>query len=225
MNDARSAIRTPAWLTPSTVALILANLVPLGGVLFFGWKVFPLMLVFWIENLIVGLFNALKMLAARPQEAGTWVTKLGMIPFFCVHYGMFCMVHGVFVIGLFGGNARGVGFPQPGQVLELVQTYGLFWAVAALFVSHGFSFAANYLGKGEYRRAQLQTLMVAPYGRIVVLHLAILFGGFLMMALHSPALGLVLLIAGKVILDLKAHLWERRKMAGQTAGDPGNRES
>ncbi|MCP5521311.1 MAG: hypothetical protein H7A46_07165 [Verrucomicrobiales bacterium] len=219
MTDVRSETKKPSWLTPSAGALILANLVPLGGVLFFGWKVFPLMLIFWIENLIVGFFNALKMLTAMPQEAAAWKAKLFLVPFFCAHYGIFCLVHGMFVIALFGGPLQGGGFPSAGTVIDRMREEGLFWAVAALVVSHGFSFVTNYLGKGEYRRPGLDTLMVGPYGRIVVLHVALLLGGGVMMLLNSPALGLALLVAGKVVLDLKAHLWERRKLAAQPAVD------
>ncbi len=56
--------------------------------------------------------------------------------------------------------------------------------------------------------------MQQPYGRIVGLHLSILFGGFLMMALHSPMWGLLLLVALKIALDLRGHFAERRKFAG-----------
>jgi hypothetical protein len=61
--------------------------------------------------------------------------------------------------------------------------------------------------------------MQQPYGRIVVLHLSILFGGFLMMALHSPVWGLLLLVGLKVALDLRGHFAERRKFAGTVKAD------
>jgi hypothetical protein len=89
----------------------------------------------------------------------------------------------------------------------------LVWAGLGLFVSHGISFVHNYLVGGEFRRAGVQSLMTQPYGRIVVLHVTILLGGFLMMALKSPALGLVLLVVLKILLDLRAHLAERVKFA------------
>ena len=63
------------WKSPSVIMLVLANLIPLGGVLFFGWQVFPIMFLFWFENVVVGVFHALKMLLAgggprRPRAAG-----------------------------------------------------------------------------------------------------------------------------------------------------------
>ena len=57
--------------------------------------------------------------------------------------------------------------------------------VVALAASHLYSFFVNYIGHGEYRRTFVVWLMVQPYARVVVLHLAILFGGFIAMALGS----------------------------------------
>ncbi|HEX5218205.1 MAG TPA: DUF6498-containing protein, partial [Verrucomicrobiae bacterium] len=71
---------------------------------------------------------------------------------------------------------------------------------------HGFSFAYNYIIGGEYRTTSLPALMVQPYGRVIVLHVAILGGGFLVMALGSPVAGLALLVLLKIALDVRAHL-------------------
>lgn len=200
------------WFRPSVLALIAANLVPLAGVFMFGWEVFPLLLLFWFENVIIGFFNAVKMLCAAPNQSVQWGMKVFFVPFFCFHYGMFTFVHGVFVVGLFGGGMNG-SFPGPATFLKAMVEQKLFWAVLGLFASHAISFAHNYLIGGEFRRASAQTLMIQPYGRIVVLHLTILLGGFVIMALKSPTLGLVLLVVLKILLDLRAHLAERAKFA------------
>ena len=85
-------------------------------------------------------------------------------------------------------------------------------AVAAIAASHLYSFATNYLGRGEYARANLMPLMQRPYGRIVVMHVTILLGAGLLMVLGSPPPMLLVLIGGKIALDLKLHLGERRKL-------------
>jgi hypothetical protein len=77
-----------------------------------------------------------------------------------------------------------------------------------LFASHFFSFAWNYLYRGEFRSAKLTKLMVAPYSRVVVLHVAIILGGIAAMALGSPLWALLVLVALKGALDLKAHVKE-----------------
>lgn len=201
---------TGKW--PTVIALVLANLIPLAGVLFFGWETFPLVFLFWIENVVVGGFNVLKMLLAAPQQGLNWLAKAFLIPFFCVHYGMFTFVHGVFVVGFFGKQFRkGAPFPDADLFLRLITEQHLWLAVLALVVSHGFSFGWNYLMRGEYRTASLPALMHQPYGRVVVLHVAILGGGFLVMALGSPVAGLALLVVLKIALDVRAHVKQHQR--------------
>jgi hypothetical protein len=55
--------------------------------------------------------------------------------------------------------------------------------------------------------------MAAPYGCIVVLHIAILFGAFVITALGSPVFMLLLLIVGKIALDVKLRIRSHAKAA------------
>jgi len=199
---------------PSLFVLAVANLVPLAGVLVFRWDVFPTMMLFWLENVVIGAFNVLKMLVTRPAEPLSWAMKLFMVPFFAFHYGMFCFGHGVFLMVLFGGaHAGGLATPSVRSLSELMVGHGLGIAVVALVASHGFSFAWNFLKKGEYRRASLKQLMTQPYGRVVVLHIVLIASAFLVFALHSPQVGVVLLVVVKIIVDAVAHLRERVRLA------------
>ena len=45
-NGTLAHLRDIDWRQPSVIALILANLVPVFGVLFLHWEVFPLMFLF-----------------------------------------------------------------------------------------------------------------------------------------------------------------------------------
>lgn len=204
MNLIEPLKKLSVWKSPSVIVLVLANLIPLGGVLFFGWAVFPIMFLFWFENVVVGVFHALKMFLAGGELQAM---KFFFVPFFCVHYGIFTLVHGVFVFAMFGSEFRsdkGV-FPDFHLLRDLIENQHLGWAVLGLVVSHGFSFATNYLMNGAYRTAALPVLMMQPYGRVVVLHLAILGGGILVMMMGKPAVGLALLVVLKIGLDVLAH--------------------
>jgi hypothetical protein len=53
--------------------------------------------------------------------------------------------------------------------------------------------------------------MAKPYGRVVVLHIAIILGGIGAMALGSPLWALLVLLAMKIGLDWKAHVKEHSK--------------
>ena len=48
--------------------------------------------------------------------------------------------------------------------------------------------------------------MSEPYGRIMFMHLVIIIGGGLTMALGSPMPVLLIMIALKIFFDVKAHL-------------------
>ena len=200
----------------SAYVLLATNAIPLVGVVLHNWTVFQVLLLYWSENVVVGGFNVLRMLAAQPKSEITWAGKLFLIPFFIVHYGMFTFVHGMFVLALFGGATR-LGGLSSHTLLDAVRGAGLTVPVAALVASHGFSFFHNYLAGGEYSRVLLPQLMFQPYGRIVVLHLTVLLGGFLVTALGSPVAAIVLLVGLKTAIDLGAHLKERVKLSARNS--------
>jgi hypothetical protein len=198
----------------SLVVLVAANAVVLWGVIAHQWDVFPILLLFWLENVIVGVLFVARLLAARAGDAATWVMKLFLVPFFCVHYGMFTLVHGIFVVALFGGAehghlADGVDFAgMPGMALQLMTSLGLWIPVIALAASHAFSFVWNFIVQGEYREAQPKALMTRPYGRVIALHVTIIAGGGLAMVLGSPLWALLLLLGIKTAMDARAHVRE-----------------
>ena len=104
------------------------------------------------------------------------------------------------------------------QVLEYAPPEWLF-AFAALYVSHGVSFVVNFLFGRERDELSLKQLMSAPYGRIVLLHIAILLGGFAMMSLGQPVAMLAVLVLLKLGLDVGLHLREHRALAARQASE------
>jgi hypothetical protein len=134
--------------------------------------------LFWLENVSIGFFNVLKILISQPKNTGNWLGKLFFVPFFIFHYGMFTAVHGIFVIILFGSKTiHFSGFPNASDFIQVIQMSKLSLAALMMFLSHGFSFLWNYVAKKEYEKIGIKTLMIKPYGRIIVLHVTIIFGG------------------------------------------------
>ena len=220
----------------AVVALVAANLVPLIGVLFFGWDVWGILIIYWLENGVVGFFNVLKMRRAAGPETGA-TTRAGgrtrrvsmtingrpasgseksfLIPFFIMHYGMFWVVHGIFVLLLPTFAVMGAeGQSDFGTNLDPL---AIVFAVVVLFISHGVSYELNYVGRGEYLRTTAGAEMFAPYGRLVVLHITIIFGAILIGTTGAPASAVVVLVLLKIALDLGLHLAQHREPAGVTA--------
>src|SRR3989338_8418866 len=96
------------------VVLVLANLTPLIGVLYFEWSIFMVILLYWMESIVMGVYNILKILIANgpiviwinniEKVDSKYVTdkevnvfdpkpsmksKLFLSGFFLVHYGGF----------------------------------------------------------------------------------------------------------------------------------------
>jgi len=222
MNNAREIVpRLPL------ISLLAANVVPLLGVMFLNWDAFNIVLLYWAENLAVGFYNVLKMALVKVKEPKEHLGKLFLIPFFMVHFGGFTGTHGIFVLMMFGKSngdfMNRTTWPCFFAFLQIlinvvrealsIMTPEMKFAVLALFASHGISFVYNYLVKGEYATTNLGKLMAAPYGRVVVMHIAIIAGGFLLVALKSPIALLLVLVVLKTFLDIKLHLYEHRKKA------------
>ena len=201
-------------LSVPVVFLVLANLLPLVGVLWWHWSVFAVMLLFWLENIMIGLLNIPRILFAlgdTDERQHRLSSRLSISAFFAMHYGLFTFGHGVFVFSLFGGEFD--TDPTLQLTLKLVMEYQLLWPVLALFVSHLVSLMINYFYKGEFRTAKVKQMMKKPYGRVLVLHLGIIFGGFLLQKLDDPLPGLIVLIVIKIIFDLRAHSREHQQLS------------
>jgi hypothetical protein len=207
------------------LALVAANVVPLWGVVFLGWDAFYILLLYWAENIAVGFYNILKIAFLKVPRPIDHLGKLFIIPFFVVHYGGFMAGHGLFLLFLFkktdGQFIQGNDWPCFLVFIQLLlgvlkQAYSIIpanmkYALAALFVSHGISFIYNYLLKGEFAVSKADRLMGQPYARVVVMHIALLAGGFLTVAIGQPIGVLLVLVVLKMIIDVKLHLREHRE--------------
>ena len=213
-------------LTLPQLALLLANLIPVFGVLFMDWDVGAIIVLYWAENLVVGMYTILKMLVAGGYGA------IGNILFFCVHYGGFAAIHGMFVLKL--TEYAGISTLQtaetswPGPLVLAEKLYHLvgnilnaapdefLWVLLAMVLSHGVSFLLLFIGQDEYRVTTTSKLMRAPYQRVAILHITVIIGAFLIAKLDSPIGLLLVLVALKTGMDIILH--NRTHDKSQTAG-------
>jgi len=235
---------------PSAIVLVAANLTPLAGVLMLDWRVFDVMILYWAENIVVGAVNVLRMLACsarrrvgfgesaadsspvgfarserRAETRGSRRSRLFLMPFFILHYGIFCFGHYTAVMAIFGDQV-GSSEILATFAVPLAEAWRspLWIGFGAIAASHLFSFYANYIRGEEYLRTTPSQLMKRPYGRIVVMHVAIIAGGALVFWLGSPLPMLLVLIAVKIGIDLRMHYRERHTFSFDNAGSRAGSE-
>ena len=195
---------SPVSLTsPSSLVLIAANIVPLLGAVFWNWDLGLLMLLYWAESAVIGFFNVCKI-----AVIGKWMAP-GAALFFLGHFGGFMAIHFLFLNALFLQDTGGSGSVDA-SLREVAELFlGIWPALLALFISHGFSFISNFLGRQEYRQRTMREQMSEPYSRIIFMHMVIIFGGAVSMMLGETAPVIMAVIVLKTGFDLRAHLKQR----------------
>ena len=209
--------------------LVVANLFPLAGVFLWDWDLYFLMVLYWSESALVGFFGIVSIIFE------TRILSVLLVPFFCVHFGMFMFIHFIFITFLFGPAwAKPLRLSETQILSRLFWEQGLWVPVLFLFISHAASFfinrlkllnqssqepdpalpeeaaaklpapAANFVRK--FVRVPPKDLMAAPYRRVVIMHITIIFGAMLAAAFHSNKAAFVLMILLKIGADLFSHV-------------------
>jgi len=237
----KDALDPRSWTSPSALFLLAVNLIPLFGVLFAGWDLFLLMMLYWMETGIIGFWHLLKL-----GVEAKWFS-LFLVPFFTVHFGGFMAGHFLFLWMLFGRDYH-ARIHNPGDFLSvIVFGSGLWLPLGALFLSHGFSLYFNTWkvsgmgGEGTVQTTMadpvsgllapvlppavakaknMQDVMTAPYRRIVVMHLTILFGAMLSMAFGTNKVTFALMVLLKTLADVASHVRKHTPGTGTGTESP-----
>ena len=196
----------------SLALLVLANLVPLVGVWLWEWDVFLLLLLFWCENVIIGVFGIARLVVSASSEST--FNGLFLPLFFMVHYGGFMFGHFMVLFGLYEGFMDDAGQQVQASDYYMTALENLNWlAILALFISHGSSFVENFMGRREHDNLSPMQAMGLPYKRMVITHVALILGGFFLIERGQPLAGLVFLVLLKIGLDVTFHLREHKALA------------
>ncbi len=208
--------------------LILSNLVPVLGVIFADWDAASIVLIYWAENLVIGIYNIVKMLTVLPLDFKALGGRVFIVLFFMIHYGSFAAGHGMFLLQFFeigqGTDIMNAENDWPGPLVLIQMLFnvvhaiwinmpaGFMWALIALFISHGVSYVYNFIIAGERTKTTPKKLMAQPYGRVVIMHIAIIAAGIFVNRLGSPLALLLVLVAVKTAMDVMLHKKSHEKM-------------
>jgi hypothetical protein len=206
---------------PSTLILLAANLVPLPGVLFWGWDVFLLLVLYWLETAIMGFWIVVAILIDPHQTIGPTAKQTSrtfLVLFLSAHAGVFMGVHFMFLWALFAGEWTKAVHGPLDFVRVIVIGSGLWIPLIALFISRGASTLLPLLNPeilpvwlapkpvhiADANPFSGQRLLGSFYRRIIIMHLTLIFSGIVAGAVGS-VVPLVLMIAIKIAIELKLH--------------------
>lgn len=193
----------------SSTVLVISNLIPLFGTLFYEWNAPQIIIAYWVENLVIGYFTMLKI----PLSEGLTVANITLndihvskIPkekittFFIMHYSIFCLAHGIMIYAFF---LKEVSFNQIGLSSVLLMT-------TSIFISHLISYRTNFIEKREYLNISPSQQMIKPYSRIMIMHLVVILAGNIAENSGYALMSVVMLILLKTAVDLGSHILEHK---------------
>ena len=227
--------------TLSVLVGLVANLIPLYGVLYWGWDTFQLLMLYWMETVIIAFWTIRRIARLPVDQLGTIkvngkekaATHNTLCGFFALHAGMFIFVHLVFLWVLFSGDwlKKVHGFASFFD--ELLIANGLWLALIFMFVSGWIAYLASTsqgypraMERGLYPKKKIApatdasadsvgSIVGGLYVRIVIMQIAIIAGAMLASSYGSMA-PLLIVIGFKTLADMAASIRGSSALKGAT---------
>jgi hypothetical protein len=197
----------------AVVLALLINAVPLVGVLYFDWSAINVVVLYWFENLMIGVCTFIRLLLHRfwTRKRGYWrrtnrlgilinnkPATLGLIGEYAAASFGFTLAHGIFV----GGIALLVHQNYPDQPMWQLSWHQVLRGALAIAAFLGIELVVDLMRIRNASFAAIRDYAQARMGRVIVMHLAIIFGMMAMAFSNSPMGVLYVLIALKTGSDL-----------------------
>ncbi len=191
----------------SLAVMALVNLLPVLGFVFSDWNLYELMTLYWVENVIIGVFTLLKMLYVDSDSlAGDKEVLLAMPPFLA--YFLLCFFYLLLIQAVFQtflpplppDETWLTGWHRIGNFFNFAFVQ-LKWMTLAMALSHGFSFVYDYNLGGEKYRTTLRKLLFLPGVRIIVMMAIIMVAGRQLKVETSPTQIFLVVIVVKIVLE------------------------
>lgn len=185
---------------------LVDDIIPLFGLIFLGWNPAIILPLYWVENIAVGYYTYKKLMLPDIAESGINISsgsgpkrpaqRTELANFFLMHYGIFTLVHGVFAFTV-----------VPNVVADsAVDASPLLWAVPAALITALIAERIRFIRQiaSPESRAKLTqgNVMGSAYVRIIVLHMSILIGAWIILGLGLPQGAAVVLILLKMTVEV-----------------------
>jgi Family of unknown function (DUF6498) len=200
------------------IPVVTGNLIPLIGVVLFGWDLPSVLVMYWIETGVVGLVNVLKIHKAmglgrptvdeaggirRPIEpasgSGSWLLAVTWF----LTYAVFWAILGVFVLQIASGGFY-AGASRTGWTGASASV--VVWCTASLVGGQLVGYVLDYVIGRRYLTVTSPELLRDPFVRIFVILATIAAGGVGIAVVGSP----VGFLAAMVLAKTTTEIWFAR---------------
>ncbi|HMB42788.1 MAG TPA: DUF6498-containing protein [Luteimonas sp.] len=204
---------------------LLINAVPAYGIARLGWSVPTVLVLYWLENLSVALLTILRIVMHRrwTRKRGHWrgqadikfmvdgkpTTPKTFLSGYAGFAVTFTLAHGVFVFAICAILAQ--EYPDEAQwhVSAAQLQQGGLWMIAFLVVDLLVDLPRLRNGSFAWLKQSVERRM----SRVLILHLAIIFGMWVMFATESPFSVVYMLIGLKTLADVASSLSSEKPLS------------
>lgn len=202
----------PLSRTLTYLMIVGGNSFALIGVLLWGWEMFDIFYLYWTVNVITGFVTIIRMLySASWSGLSRLPSIIFSIAFFGIHYGMFTLVHGIIMTQIMQPDIFDqLTHASTGLLGEFYMLYQLPSALDMAGFAYIFAgilfiecvFGIQKIYDDRKKKQDARAIMFSPYGRIIILHLTILFGGLISSILGHSIFTLIMFVALKTFADI-----------------------
>lgn len=216
---------------PSVLWLLISNLFVLTLAIIFDWKLYDILIIFWVETFIIGISNVFKMIKVkyRPKTAqkimesipeteskeqlvslGYIFIKMMTINFFVIIFIGFTLMQGIVINQVFSYIES--SNPQPSIFEFSIENKWMFFiSIIMIGLSHRASYRSNYIKNKEYESTSLKKLFFSPFRRLFLVWLVII-GGTFVISTYGKESTLIILVFFllKILSDLFQHYREHK---------------
>ena len=180
----------------TAVMLVFANIFPVFDLLSKGDPIGVILVIYWMQLMIIGFWNAVKLIVIARWKAFLYV------PLFVLMYlsiiNMFGLIAGI----LLDDQMRGTAWHQDFSLWD-------YWVPAALFfANHGLSFWVNFIRGREFEDISSDTQMGKPFLRAMPMWAAAIPTAFVGGFFNSAASAVLFVLPVKLALDVFGHFYE-----------------
>lgn len=184
-----------AWMN----VILLIVLLLLGKI-----EPYTVLFGYFLETIIIGLFNVFKMIIASRHD-GSGKSVFLFIPFFIFHFGMFVAVQSIFafvIIGLDGSSFIKEPFHLIDNYEAILHLKGMDYILLLLFGTQVMKFIFDFILPKKYLDFSVQEIMFKPYVRIFIQQFTVILAMFFMILSSVSIIAAVLLILFRAIVDV-----------------------